>query len=306
MSSGFFRGTSVDQDSRWGNTNKRLMKKMKFAAVLGTKVDTGKVNLPVMNRWITERLTQLLGFEDEIVIGLVINFLEANKHPAPKQLQLDVTGFLEKKAGQFVEELWTLLAAAQENKNGIPPQFIEKKKEELAVAQSRSGRKSRFSVQDERTVKAMAEVQRVVAAATAVLPRPSLPVSSAVQETRPEQQKAVEQERKTEDEPKQELRDEGGRGDREGRDRDRERRDRDRDRDHRDRSDRHRRDRDRDHYHHRRRDDDRDRDRHRDRDRDRDRDRRRRERRSGSRDRDGDRHRDAGRRRDRSRSRDRN
>lgn len=38
-----------------------------------------QVNLPVMNRWITERITQLLGFEDEIVIGLVINYLEANK-----------------------------------------------------------------------------------------------------------------------------------------------------------------------------------------------------------------------------------
>jgi len=33
MSSGFFRGTTADQDARFGNAEKRLMKKMKFASV---------------------------------------------------------------------------------------------------------------------------------------------------------------------------------------------------------------------------------------------------------------------------------
>jgi serine/arginine repetitive matrix protein 1 len=45
MSSGFFRGTSVDQDSRWGNVNAKLKKQMKFAACLDTKVNTKKVGL---------------------------------------------------------------------------------------------------------------------------------------------------------------------------------------------------------------------------------------------------------------------
>lgn len=134
MSSGFFRGTSVDQDSRWGNSDKKIMKKMKFAEVLGVKVDTTKVKLDVINKWVSERITEILGFEDDIVIGTVINSLE-EKNPDPKQLQLDITGFLEKKSPVFVEELWTLLTDAQQQKHGIPTAFIEKKKAELANKQ---------------------------------------------------------------------------------------------------------------------------------------------------------------------------
>src|SRR6056297_1790042 len=39
MASGFFRGTTADQDARFGNAEKRLMKKMKFASV-STRVMT--------------------------------------------------------------------------------------------------------------------------------------------------------------------------------------------------------------------------------------------------------------------------
>lgn len=38
MSSGFFRGTTSDQDARFGNAEKKLMKKLTFAKVLSTKV----------------------------------------------------------------------------------------------------------------------------------------------------------------------------------------------------------------------------------------------------------------------------
>ena len=38
MSAGFFRGTTHDQDARFGNAEKRLLKKMSFAKVLSTKV----------------------------------------------------------------------------------------------------------------------------------------------------------------------------------------------------------------------------------------------------------------------------
>ena len=36
-----------------------------------------KVNIEVMRKWCTERLTEILGFEDDIVINLAINLLEA-------------------------------------------------------------------------------------------------------------------------------------------------------------------------------------------------------------------------------------
>lgn len=40
-------------------------------------------------------------------------------------------GFLGKNAAKFSKELWALFLSAQENPNGVPPQLLEAKKEEL-------------------------------------------------------------------------------------------------------------------------------------------------------------------------------
>ena len=81
MAGNFFRGTTVEQDGRWGKSDEKMFAKMtaagKFSAILNEKVDMSKVNLDVMSKWCTERITELLGFEDEIVIGMVINLLQA-------------------------------------------------------------------------------------------------------------------------------------------------------------------------------------------------------------------------------------
>lgn len=34
-----------------------------------------KVNMDVMQRWIQQRITSLLGFEDDIVVGTCVNYL---------------------------------------------------------------------------------------------------------------------------------------------------------------------------------------------------------------------------------------
>lgn len=46
-------------------------------------------------------------------------------------MQLDITGFLDKKAGPFCAELWSLLVDAQSNPHGIPTKFIQQKREEI-------------------------------------------------------------------------------------------------------------------------------------------------------------------------------
>lgn len=38
-----------------------------------------KVNLDVIKPWITKRITQILGMEDEIVVGFIFNQLEGDK-----------------------------------------------------------------------------------------------------------------------------------------------------------------------------------------------------------------------------------
>ena len=59
-----FRGTSVEQDSRWGKADEKLLKKMahagKFSAVLNKKVDMSKVDLDVIGKWCKERLQEIL------------------------------------------------------------------------------------------------------------------------------------------------------------------------------------------------------------------------------------------------------
>ena len=140
MAGNFFRGTTADQDPRWGKSDKKMMAQMEksgnFASVLDTKVDMKKVNCDVMFKWVTEKLIDMLGFEDDIVINMIINLLEKETID-PKRMQMELTGFLEKKTKQFMDELWTLLVDAQSQPSGIPLAFIQQKKAEILKRQER-------------------------------------------------------------------------------------------------------------------------------------------------------------------------
>lgn len=116
-----------------------------------------KVSLDTIKPWISKRITQILGMEDDVVVEFIFNMLENDQvsmssghsphplmttpphdhtpslqHPDPKELQMNLTGFLHAKyARVFMQELWDLLTSAQENIGGIPTQFLEEKKEEI-------------------------------------------------------------------------------------------------------------------------------------------------------------------------------
>ena len=104
-----------------GTVNRKVMDTTSFAPVLNTSVDMLKVNSEVICRWVSERITEILGFEDEVVIGLVNNVLTGSKanesgtaskptvagrrggstqrqldSSVSKKLQIDLTGFLDK------------------------------------------------------------------------------------------------------------------------------------------------------------------------------------------------------------------
>ncbi|XP_028847037.1 serine/arginine repetitive matrix protein 1 isoform X4 [Denticeps clupeoides] len=135
MDAGFFRGTSAEQDNRFSNKQKKLLKQLKFAECLEKKVDMTKVNLEVIKPWITQRVTEILGFEDDVVIEFIFNQLE-EKNPDSKMMQINLTGFLNgKNAREFMKDLWPLLLSAQENIAGIPTAFLEQKKEEIKQRQ---------------------------------------------------------------------------------------------------------------------------------------------------------------------------
>jgi serine/arginine repetitive matrix protein 1 len=83
MAGNFFRGTTVEQDGRWGKSDEKMIKMLtkagKFSEILNTKVELNKINLDIISKWISQKLLDLLGFEDEVVTGLVINMLQTGQ-----------------------------------------------------------------------------------------------------------------------------------------------------------------------------------------------------------------------------------
>lgn len=129
MSGGFFRGTSADQDTRFSNKQAKLLKSQKFAPELDHLVDVTKVKMDVIRPWIANRVTELLGFEDEVLINFIYGLLD-RKDVNGKEVQISLTGFMEKNTGKFMKELWALLLSAQKNASGVPQQFLDAKEEE--------------------------------------------------------------------------------------------------------------------------------------------------------------------------------
>ena len=56
---------------------KKLLRTTKFPEEFETKVSMSKVKLDVMLPWISQKITQYLGFEDEVVVGYVEATLRA-------------------------------------------------------------------------------------------------------------------------------------------------------------------------------------------------------------------------------------
>ena len=113
-----------------------------FPKVIEEDINLENINIQFFSKWVEEKIAEILGFEDEIVIGFIINVLETSKTEKKKipgkKFQLELTGFLEKKTPAFVEELWTLLLDAQGQPSGIPSVVIERKKKEILEREERA------------------------------------------------------------------------------------------------------------------------------------------------------------------------
>lgn len=120
----------MDQDPRFHDKDKQLLQSTDWPAIFSHKVTLSKVQIPALEPWIARRVAGLLGVEDDILVGLVMGYLQ-EKDVDPKRMHINLTPFLEGKTGDFVLELWTMLLSAQENSLGIPKQVIEERKAEL-------------------------------------------------------------------------------------------------------------------------------------------------------------------------------
>uniref|UniRef100_T1HRG1 Serine/arginine repetitive matrix protein 1 n=2 Tax=Rhodnius prolixus TaxID=13249 RepID=T1HRG1_RHOPR len=127
-----YTGTTAEQDNRFSDKEKKLMKVMKFGDCLTKRVDMSKVKLDTIKPWIAKKITEVLGMEDDVIVEFVFNQLEDEKFPDPKKMQINLTGFLNgKNARVFMTDLWELLLSAQDSPTGIPEILMEMKKEEI-------------------------------------------------------------------------------------------------------------------------------------------------------------------------------
>jgi serine/arginine repetitive matrix protein 1 len=72
-----------------------------------------RVNLELMKPWIATKMLDLLGIDDEVIIGYAFTQLEDTQFPDPKAIQVNLTAFMAKDAAVFMKELWELLVDAQ-------------------------------------------------------------------------------------------------------------------------------------------------------------------------------------------------
>ena len=63
-----------------------------------------------------------------------IGYADVQTQPNIKELQISLTGFLDKDAAPFCAALWKLCLSAQQSPHGVPKELLEAKKAELAQA----------------------------------------------------------------------------------------------------------------------------------------------------------------------------
>ena len=62
--------------------------KMKFPDSFSTKAQMSKVNLDVLRPWISKKVEQYVGFEDDIVVNMAMAELEKSDVPDPRRMQV--------------------------------------------------------------------------------------------------------------------------------------------------------------------------------------------------------------------------
>ncbi|GEM07320.1 hypothetical protein Rt10032_c03g1337 [Rhodotorula toruloides] len=187
MGSNFFRGTSLDQDPRFKDKQSALLRKTHFPPAFDTKVDMRKVEMGVMKPWITKKVIELLGFEDDVLIEYIYSLLEDPENPVVdgKNMQILLTGFLESKTAAFMNHLWNLLLSAQSNPLRVPTELLEEKKREMREREQQEALRMKQEERMDEVRKSERENRRVMRAIEEVV------VDEEALEDRPETQAMV-------------------------------------------------------------------------------------------------------------------
>lgn len=61
------------------SVDQKRLKETKFPPEFNKKVDTSKVNIDLLKKWIASKITGILGDEDDVVIDTCFNLLEESQ-----------------------------------------------------------------------------------------------------------------------------------------------------------------------------------------------------------------------------------
>lgn len=130
--SGFYRGSNTEQDPRYKDKVKQMIKAKTWPEEFKCKIDRNHVKIGLIRPWVESKVNEMLQVEDEILVNYVMSLLEdRSKELDPKEMQIHITPFLEENAENFMLQLWRLLISAMQDPNGVPKGYIDERKREI-------------------------------------------------------------------------------------------------------------------------------------------------------------------------------
>ena len=129
----FYKGTSLAQDGRFVNPDKKIQSKLNYPEEFSHKISKNKINIPIIKQWISKKINDILSFDDELLTNLIVNLIEENENEFidGKNIYYSIMGFLGDDTFHFCQELWKILIKGENSKNFIPIELIQEKKIEI-------------------------------------------------------------------------------------------------------------------------------------------------------------------------------
>ena len=142
----FYKGTSLAQDGRFLNPDKKIQSKLNYPEEFSHKISKNKINIPIIKQWISKKINDILSFDDELLTNLIINLIEEteNEFIDGKNIYYSIMGFLGDDTFNFCQELWKILIKGQNSKNFIPIELIQEKKIEIEEEAKNKKNKMKF------------------------------------------------------------------------------------------------------------------------------------------------------------------
>ena len=116
-----YKGTSCEQDHSFKRLREQQKEEISYPPIFSEKIDPTKINMEVIEAWISSKTTELLEIEDDILVGIIVEYLKSHgTSTEAKKLSSEIEPFLEEQTIPFIKELWEICQLAMKSEDGIP------------------------------------------------------------------------------------------------------------------------------------------------------------------------------------------